>query len=303
MMARRALVATYRLQFHKDFRFADARALVPYLATLGISHVYCSPILRARAGSTHGYDVADPTVLNPELGTDADWRALVNTVHEHGMGIVLDIVPNHMGVGPDNPFWEDLLANGRGSRYASWFDIDWYAPDPELEGRIFLPVLGDELEAVIERGEIKVERGEKGARLRYFDHSFPLAPASADTLPNGDVGADRLRELLDRQRYLLGFWRRAPRDINYRRFFDVNELVALRTEVPEVFDATHALILAMVERGDVDGLRIDHVDGLRDPRAYLERLRAERPRPGPRHATSPPLRPGRCWSTTGPAST
>lgn len=279
----RPLRATYRLQVHKDFTLADASAIVPYLAQLGISHVYTSPILKARPGSTHGYDVADPTLVNPELGGEDAFRAFVTALHDHDLGYVLDIVPNHMGTGSSNPYWEDVLANGRESIHGHWFDIDWDSLDAALRGRVMLPVLGDELDAVLGRGEISIGcvDGENIARVRYFDNSYPLSPDAAteiggETIDGKDARAQRrVREILDRQHYSLVSWRRAAEDLNYRRFFDINELVALRMEDPSVFEETHARILEWVGDGSLDGLRIDHIDGLLDPQAYLDRLRAE----------------------------
>ncbi|HEU4723215.1 MAG TPA: malto-oligosyltrehalose synthase [Gemmatimonadaceae bacterium] len=287
----RPLTATYRLQLNAGFTLHDARARVPYLHALGVSHLYCSPVLAARAGSTHGYDVADPTQVNPELGGDAAFVALAETAHAHGMGLVLDIVPNHMGIGADNPFWDDLLAHGPTSRYASWFDVQWRAETRRLANRVHLPVLGDSLDAVLERDELALEVTGLGARVRYFDHHFPIDPATyppevelalrdPSALPAvkewgaGEDGRERMRALLARQHYVLDFWRTASRDINYRRFFDVNELIALRVENAEVFEATHRTTLQFVADGLVDGLRIDHIDGLLEPRRYLERLRA-----------------------------
>ena len=276
------LTATYRLQVHKDFPLDDAREIVPYLARLGISHLYSSPILTARPGSTHGYDVADPTTVNPELGGDAARLALVRALRAQGMGFVLDIVPNHMGTGPTNPMWEDVLARGRQSRYAKWFDIDWDDPSPDFRGKVMVPVLGDRLEKVIERDELSLVRQEGAVRLKYFDNTFPLDPESTRDLPErldgwakGAGGRERLWALLRRQHYRLAFWRRAAEEIDYRRFFDINELIALRQEDGEVFDETHALVLSWVGDGTLDGLRVDHVDGILDPLAYLERLRAE----------------------------
>jgi (1->4)-alpha-D-glucan 1-alpha-D-glucosylmutase len=284
------MLATYRLQLTKEFTLAHAREVVPFLHALGVTHLYLSPVLQARRGSAHGYDVADPTVVNAELGGEEALRALADAARALGMGILLDVVPNHMGIGPENRFWEEVLAHGEHSRYARWFDVDWEA---HPKRKLVLPVLGDELTAVLARGEIGLDISEKeGIRLTYFGHSFPLDPA---TLPEelqlvqfdpnardaalawiaGDEGRARLRALLDRQHYALTFWRSAPRGINYRRFFDVNELAALRVEDPAVFDETHALVLRLVEEGVIDGLRVDHVDGLRDPLGYLRRLRQE----------------------------
>ena len=279
----RPLRATYRLQVHKDFTLENAREIVPYLAQLGISHLYTSPILTARPGSTHGYDVADPKVVNPEIGGEDAFRALVKELHAHDLGWILDIVPNHMGTGSSNPYWEDVLAKGRESIYGHWFDIDWDSPDPALEGRVLLPVLGDELDAVIGKGEISLGclEGQDAPRVVYFDNSFPLSPETAKEIGTERVVGKsiedqrRVREILDRQRYSLVSWRRAAKDINDRRFFDINELVALRMEDPSVFEETHARILEWVADGSLDGLRIDHIDGLLDPQGYLDRLRAE----------------------------
>ena len=286
------LTSTYRLQVHKDFPLSKVRAIVPYLRDLGISHVYSSPLLAARPGSTHGYDVVDPSKVNPEVGTEEELRALAAELHAAGMGLVLDIVPNHMGIGNDNPYWEDVLAHGRQSRYARWFDIDWEA-HAKRRGKVVLPVLGDELAAVLARGELGLDISESGGvRVKYFDNSWPLDPATvppelqlvqldpnakpaAEEWARGEEGQKRLRTLLDKQHYKLAFWRCAPSDINYRRFFDINDLAAVRAEDPEVFAETHAKILEWVSGGVVDGLRIDHVDGLRDPLGYLERLRGE----------------------------
>src|SRR6187402_679546 len=287
----RTLTATYRLQLNASFTLHDARARVPYLHALGVSHLYCSPVLAARAGSTHGYDVADPTQVNPELGGDSAFVALAESAHEHGMGLVLDIVPNHMGIGADNPYWDDVLAHGPTSRYAHWFDVQWRAETKRLANKVQLPVLGDSLDNVVAADELKLEVTGYGARIRYFDHTFPIDPATyppevelalrdPSALPAarewsaGEEGRERMRALLERQHYVLDFWRAASRDINYRRFFDVNELIALKVEDAEVFDATHRTVLQFVADGLVDGLRIDHIDGLLEPRRYLERLRA-----------------------------
>jgi (1->4)-alpha-D-glucan 1-alpha-D-glucosylmutase len=277
------LTATYRLQFNASFRLPDARALVPYLEQLGVSHLYASPLLAARPGSLHGYDVADPTRLNPELGSEDDLRALASDLRARGMGIILDIVPNHMGTGQDNPFWEDMLANGRRSRWARWFDVEWESERSSLHGRVLVPVLGDPLETVLERRELSLERHGERVRLKYFDRSFPLSPETERALDDTDLsrwhqgkeGRTRMLELLDAQRYRLAYWKRASVAINYRRFFDVDDLIALRMHDPEVFRDTHALVLRWVEDGVVDGLRIDHIDGLLDPQGYLDALRVE----------------------------
>ena len=273
-MSVRPLTGTYRVQLHKDFPLARATALAGYLDRLGVSHLYASPMLTARPGSTHGYDVADPSAVNPELGGETARRALVAALREHRLGLVLDIVPNHMGIGPSNPYWMDVLAHGRGSKWAHLFDIDWEAPGRDLRGKVLLPVLGDDLDAVLSRGELTIAREADGtARLAYFDHRFPLSP-DAEVPRQAKPPAEEMRALLAKQHYLLSSWRRAPKEINYRRFFDVNELAAIRAEDPAVFDLAHAQPLAWVAAGELDALRIDHVDGLLDPRAYLERLRA-----------------------------
>lgn len=302
------LTATYRLQLSGAFTLDDARERVPYLHRLGISHLYLSPILAARTGSTHGYDVADPAQISAALGGASAFAALAETVHQRGMGIVLDIVPNHMGVGPDNPYWDDLLMHGQASRYAGWFDVSWRAPSRSSRGRVLLPVLGDTLANVLARDELKLEVRDDVIRVVYHEHHFPIDPATMPpelevalrdpaargVLPDwttGTRGRARLRELLARQHYELAFWRAAQRDINYRRFFDVNELICLRVEREDVFDSTHHIILQLVADGLVDGLRVDHVDGLLEPRRYLERLRAavDARRPAARGAARVPI--------------
>ncbi len=239
--------STYRVQLSGRFGFAAARGLVGYLADLGVSHLYVSPILRARVGSPHGYDLVDPTEVAPELGGEAGLRGLVATLRDHGMGLVVDLVPNHMAASHENPWWVETLRHGPDSPYARVFDIDWEAGD----GRVRLPVLAGPLDQVA--GQLRVE----GDWVVYHQHRFPLAP-----------GSSRLEE----QHYELVDWRRAARDGNYRRFFDVNELVGVRQEDPEVFELSHATVLGLVAEGLVDGLRVDHVDGLADPAGYLERL-------------------------------
>ncbi len=196
------------------------------------------------------------------------------------MGILLDVVPNHMGVGPENPFWDDVLAHGQASRYADWFDVAWRATPERLAGKVLVPVLGEPLSHVLARDEITLVNGPSGVRVQYFDHSFPLDPATApkdtSTLSEWGRGAEgrrRLRRLLARQHYVLAFWRTARRDLNYRRFFDVNELISLRVEREDVFLATHKRVLQFVAGGVIDALRVDHVDGLLEPRQYLQRLR------------------------------
>ena len=339
--------ATYRLQLHKDFGFDDAARIVPYLDRLGISHVYCSPIQRARPGSMHGYDVVAHDEINPELGGAAAFERFSTTLKAHGMGQLIDLVPNHMGViGADNRWWLDVLENGMASRYARHFDIDWHPLTPHLAGKVLLPVLGDAYGAVLARGELQLQwHADTGEfAVGYFEHRFPLAPESGATIldracaalggdasvaPLGGLatalrhlpGMDRsgkravarrardsellkgqlaalaasrpavaraieaavsslngpdergaLHRLLEAQAWRLAHWRVAADEINYRRFFDVNELAALRTERRPVFEASHALALDLAARGRVDGLRIDHPDGLQDPARYFERL-------------------------------
>ena len=247
--------ATYRMQFHAGFTFADAEALVPYLDRLGISHLYASPITVAAAGSTHGYDVIDPTRINPELGGEEGFRSLVAALKARDMGVIIDIVPNHMGVaGGGNAWWNDVLANGQASAYARFFDIDW-------SQRLLLPVLGDTLAATLANGDLAVE-GD--AIVAYGEHRFPLRP---------DVEESDLATLLDRQHYRLASWRVANDLLNWRRFFTVNDLAGVRIEDPEVFEATHALYVRLYEEGLIDGVRVDHVDGLTDPIGYCRTLR------------------------------
>lgn len=334
-MARRVPAATYRLQFHAGFTFDDAVAIVPTLAALGVTDVYASPILQARTGSTHGYDITDHRAINPELGGMAGYTRLCEALRAHGMGLVLDIVPNHMGIGQaDNAWWLDVLEWGRESPYARFFDIDWQPAKQELHGKVLLPVLGDHYGAVLEDGQLqlKFDTDTGSFSVWYWDHRFPLTPtryggllgdaakqapdlaeiakafrdlarrrrdrpALAETLKarlanpspsalgaitavvediNGTPGkrtsVRALHRLLESQHYRLAFWRVASDEINYRRFFQINDLAGIRVEEPEVFDATHALTLDLVAEGTVTGLRIDHIDGLFAPRRYLHRL-------------------------------
>jgi (1->4)-alpha-D-glucan 1-alpha-D-glucosylmutase len=339
--------ATYRIQLNSGFTFKDATAIIPYLADLGISHVYCSPYFRARAGSTHGYDVVDHNSFNPEIGDHNDFERFVAGLRAHGMGHVLDIVPNHVGImGSDNAWWMDVLENGQASKYADFFDIDWTPASPALADKVLVPVLGEAYGVVLERGEIELhfEPALGSFSVFYHEHRFPLDPRSyprvldrvlahtsnpiLETLrrafgelpdrheptagqikerhdakethklalaqlyhgdptvaaaieagvrsfagnPNEPVSFDALHELLEGQAYRLSYWRVASDDINYRRFFDVNSLGALRVENEAVFEATHRLLLELVGRGKIDGLRVDHPDGLYDPAGYFERL-------------------------------
>jgi (1->4)-alpha-D-glucan 1-alpha-D-glucosylmutase len=261
-------VATYRLQFHKDFRFRDALALVPYLARLGVSHVYASPFLKARPGSTHGYDVVDHKQVNPEIGSERELLGLIKALKAHGMGLVVDLVPNHMGVlHAQNPWWLDVLEKGRRSRYAKFFDIDWQ------RGKLLLPVLGRHYGEALQEGELKVERAGRRWHVRYFDQRFPLNRR----LSRPPKDALALHRLLEKQHYRLAYWRVASDEINYRRFFEITDLAGLRAEDPAVFEATHALVSRLARHG-IDGVRIDHPDGLADPREYFERLAQRFPR-------------------------
>jgi (1->4)-alpha-D-glucan 1-alpha-D-glucosylmutase len=229
--------ATLRLQFHKGFTFADAEALVPYFAALGISHLYASPVTQARAGSLHGYDVTDPTVINPELGGEDALKRLVDALRREKLGLIVDIVPNHMAATLENAWWADVLRHGRNSRYARYFDIDWETEDPQLRGKVFLPWLAKPLHEAQRAGDI-------------------------DKLGLPKPGA-----------YRLGWWRSAGDRINWRRFFDINDLVCLRMEDEEAFESVHAMIARLYAEGTIDGVRVDHVDGLADPAGYLRRLR------------------------------
>ena len=319
---------TYRLQFHAGFTFAAATELIPYLASLGITHVYASPYLKARAGSTHGYDIVDHAALNPEIGTPEDYRRFVDTLRAHGMGHILDFVPNHMGVGgDDNAWWLDLLTWGEDSHYADYFDVDWCPTRAELQGKILLPFLGRQYGDVLEDGELRWEYAGGGFALRYYEHRFPLAPPTyalvlegaepaslasfaplfrtLDTMPEHVArreAAASLRRLLaeteagnarahaaildaarttpegkalidavvDAQHWRASSWKVAAEEINYRRFFDINALAALRMENANCFGDAHRLVFELLANGDLDGLRIDHVDGLFDPIGYCD---------------------------------
>lgn len=347
-------VATYRLQMNASFTFRDAAGQVPYLHRLGISHLYLSPVLNARRGSSHGYDVIDPSSFNPEVGTEEEFRDLVRQVRQHGMGLILDVVPNHMFLGSANPWWRDIFEHGPSSPYASYFDIAWDDPPrAELRGRLMLPLLGSPYWKALEAGELRLVHHEGKLSVAYFDHELPVDPrtygrllrpmlerlserAGADAvavlelqsiltaikhLPDrretdpgriregraecevvkrrladliaghaeaaaslteavtafagqpGDPASYRaLEELLDEQAYHLCYWRVASDEVNYRRFFDVNELSALAAEQEPVFLATHDYLLRLCGSELVDGLRIDHPDGLYDPVGYLDRL-------------------------------
>ena len=333
--------ATYRLQFHRDFTFADAEAVVPYLARLGISHLYVSPILKARAGSTHGYNIIDHNALNPELGGRAAFERLAAALRRHAMGLIVDFVPNHMGVGgADNAWWLDVLEWGEDSPYARFFDIDWQPPRRELKGKVLLPFLGDHYGAILERGELvpKFDRDEGTLSVWYWEHRYPIAvrdyaeilqraleqagdalhdvmldfralnsgqggrtaqarraraiqckarlaglaaaqPQVADAIDAALAELGRrpaeLHALLEHQSYRVSYWRVASDEINYRRFFDINDLAALRmVEEPELFERAHRLTFDLIRAGFIQGLRIDHVDGLFNPAEYCRLLQA-----------------------------
>ena len=350
--------ATYRLQFNHTFTFNDARVIVPYLAALGISHVYASPIFKAAPGSMHGYDVIDYGQLNPEIGTREELDALVTSLHDHGMRLIVDFVPNHMGIdGGANPWWQDVVENGQMSRYADHFDIDWSPLKRELRNKVLLPVLGGHYGEVLERGELRLLLEEGGFLIRYWETPFPLDPrtypfilrraqealaeqldpedldllelesiiTALERLPgpddpdlpedaiearhreqvvtrhrlagllersgvireaiervieelNGDTddprSFDQLDHLLSMQPFRLSFWRVAAEEINYRRFFAINTLAAIRQEEPVVFEETHRLLLSLLVEGAVAGVRIDHPDGLWDPAGYFRQLQA-----------------------------
>jgi (1->4)-alpha-D-glucan 1-alpha-D-glucosylmutase len=272
--------ATYRVQLHKDFAFDAAADIVPYLAELGISHLYCSPYLQARAGSTHGYDVVDQSRVSDELGGKEGHRRLIATLAEHGMSHILDVVPNHMTVTDRaNLWWWDVLRNGHASHYASYFDIDWDPPEDKLFRTILVPILGDHYGRVLESGDIKLERENDDVLVRYFEHVLPTAPGSVEGEDLERVNSDpeTLHRVLERQHYRLAYWRSAGQELNYRRFFSINDLAALRMDNPDVFDQVHRLPLDLVRDGDLEGLRIDHIDGLRDPEGYLHQLRSWAP--------------------------
>jgi (1->4)-alpha-D-glucan 1-alpha-D-glucosylmutase len=348
--------STYRLQFHRGFTFADATAIVPYLRRLGVTHCYASPYLMARAGSTHGYDICDHGRLNPEVGSEQDYDAWVGALHEHGLGQIVDFVPNHMGLDPmDNTWWRDVLESGICSPYAEHFDIDWEPVTREIHQKVLLPILGDQYGRVLERGELQLAYEDGRLLLTYFDRKLPTNPRQATRvlklglgaleqevgpddphvreylsiltalhnlpaytesdpariaerhrekeiarerlarlveasprilrhieeairLANGTPGDpasfDILHDLLEAQPYRLAYWQTASHEINYRRFFDINDLGGIRIELPNVFRATHQFIATLIGRGAVDGLRIDHSDGLYDPTQYFETLQA-----------------------------
>lgn len=274
--------ATARLQIHAGFTLDDAGAALPYLARLGISHVYASPLLAARPGSAHGYDVIDPTRIDPDRGGEAGFERFAAALRTHGLGLILDIVPNHLAASPDNPWWRDVLEHGRTSPHVAVFDIDWDAP--ANPGRVLLPILGKRYGEALRDGDIRLARDPAGGRpvVTIPGRTLPVAPGTVEAIDEG-LGPDALHAILERQHYRLADWRVAAAEINYRRFFDIDGLVGVRVEDPAVFDATHGRILAAIAAGQVQGLRIDHIDGLADPAGYLDRLRraVDAVRPGP----------------------
>ncbi len=325
--------ATARLQFHAGFTIDDAVALVRYFAALGISHLYASPLLKARPGSTHGYDIVDHNEINPELGGMVALQRLVAALRANDMGLLLDIVPNHMGVGgADNAWWLDVLEWGEASKYATFFDIDWNPPDAALHKKLLAPFLGAAYGEVLASGDFKLKCKANGALyIEYHEHHFPISPRGAAAVLHGEAalhdishafanaakqagrqaawaaadaaktmlaaaiktpggaqalaaalqkfdtadedGQRRLHALLQRQNYRLAWWRAAADEINWRRFFDINTLAGMRVELPKVFDATHEFVLKLYAKGLIDGVRIDHIDGLADPRGYARKLR------------------------------
>lgn len=349
-------MSTYRLQFHANFRFEDALKIVSYLQALGISHCYASPILKARTGSMHGYDITDHNAINPEIGTEKDLRDWVSRLNAHNMGLVLDTVPNHMGVGSgDNPWWQDVLENGPASAYAGFFDIDWHPVKTELHNKVLIPILGDQYGAVLESGQIRLCYENGSFHIQYYDKPLPIDPQTysmifeplgdlrehqpstglsdedraelenilwdlrqlpphsntapdpaafrrvqipdlrhrLDNLVNRSAGVkklidlaidlcngqpgnprsfDALHRVLEAQAYRLAHWRVSAQEINYRRFFDINDLVGLRMENPQVFAATHRLIRKLLAEGLVNGIRLDHPDGLLNPVQYFTRV-------------------------------
>jgi (1->4)-alpha-D-glucan 1-alpha-D-glucosylmutase len=251
------------LQFTRSFGFQAAREIVPYLHSLGVSDVYASPLFAARSGSTHGYDVVDPTQLNPELGSREDFDALVTALKNSDMGLILDIVPNHMAASTENPWWLDVLRLGQRSEFARYFDVDWERGG----GTLTLPILHESLDEALKRGRFSTEVDDGETWLGYHGHRLPL---DTDKRPGEPVS---MEGALSRQPYRLVHWREGAREVNYRRFFGLSDLVGVRVEDRSVFDATHVLIAELVHSGSVTGLRVDHIDGLFDPARYLTMLR------------------------------
>ncbi|HEY0334669.1 MAG TPA: malto-oligosyltrehalose synthase [Stenotrophomonas sp.] len=278
--------ATARLQLHRGFDLSAAAEQVPYYAALGVSHLYLSPIAVAVPGSTHGYDGIDPTRINPELGGEPAFQSLSQLARAHGLGLILDLVPNHLATHAGNAWWWDVLQHGRRSRHAGWFDLDWRAPGHD--GQLWLPVLDRPLAQALAEGVLRLVQGDDGQpQLAHHDLRFPLRPQSLppqagqarstwmdEFNEQASRGDPRLLKLIERQPYRLAWWRVGNDMVNYRRFFDITSLAALRVEQQAVFDAVHALPLRLAAEGHIDGVRIDHIDGLAEPAAYLRRLRS-----------------------------
>jgi (1->4)-alpha-D-glucan 1-alpha-D-glucosylmutase len=268
------------MQFNKDFTFADAAPLASYLADLGISHLYSSPILTARASSMHGYDVIDHSRINPELGGEEGFRLLAQALRVYDIGIVLDIVPNHMAVGgADNLYWLDVLENGRDSVFANMFDIDWEPAQPNLRDKILVPLLGSKPQEALDKGEISLIWDEKLGKyaFAYAEHRFPLRTEDYALVENNleaENKAAQMKALLEKQNFRLAWWRDAGQRINWRRFFDITGLAALRIEDDAVFEIVHTTTFRLYAEGLIDGVRVDHVDGLANPKAYCLKLRA-----------------------------
>ena len=290
-MNKRIPGATYRLQFNRDFTFAQAREIARYLRELGITDLYASPLFKACPQSTHGYDICDFNQLNPNLGPAANFEQLVARLRELDMGLLLDMVPNHMSTDMSNRWWFDVLENGPDSKYANWFDIDWERFE---DRKVLLPVLEDHFETVLAAGKLCLVSEAGKFLIAYHGRRIPISrsscaiiweetaqrvrnaiPENYNGIPGQPASFNRLRDLLERQHYRLAFWRTGSQEINYRRFFDISELISLRMELPEVFDETHRLLSTFVKEQQVTGLRIDHPDGLRNPKQYLCRLQKD----------------------------
>jgi len=271
--------STYRVQLNDKFTLRDLEAIVPYLHRLGIAALYASPVTTALKGSQHGYDVTNPLVLNPEIGTEEDWQRLTATLKDYGMGWIQDIVPNHMAYTLSNPWMYAVLQKGPDSRFFAWFDIDKDPPAEPLGERLMTPILGSPLEECLRKGELSLQSTPLGFVIRYFDTDLPVNPDLDDWI--GKAGGAKainaqprlLDHLLRRQAYILTHYRLADEHINYRRFFTINSLIGLCMEKETVFDAWHASLRRWAEQGRINGLRVDHIDGLADPKAYLQRLR------------------------------
>jgi (1->4)-alpha-D-glucan 1-alpha-D-glucosylmutase len=319
------MIATYRLQLTPQFTFADAKGILPYLQLLGVSHVYLSPITEAVFGSAHGYDVEDHNAIRKELGGDEGWEDFLKSLHEASLKLILDFVPNHAGVGPENEAWQSVLAYGQNSPFANYFDIDWQPLEQSLTGKVLLPFLGQSYGECLDAGDIRLIWYEENLRAEYAGRNFSLCPESyadilavamthsqrtelyfdlkelreayqalrSDDIPRAEMlqqrlqslprnmdweavlGAfqgDRLHSILEMQHWRLAYWKAGSYETNYRRFFDVNGLVALRIQDSQVFWSTHRLLSSLATQQDLDGVRIDHIDGLHDPLAYLKRL-------------------------------